>query len=96
MAQRHPSAIKRHRQSLKRRARNKTIVSRVRSNVRSLREAIAQGNKQAATDQLGGAIRELTKAVTKGVFHRNAASRRVSRLSKQVHALSKGTSAPAS
>ena len=95
MAQRHPSAIKRHRQSLKRRARNKTIVSRVRSNVRSLREAIAQGNKQAATDQLEGAIRELTKAVTKGVLHRNAASRRVSRLSKQVHALNKGASAPA-
>jgi len=96
VAQRHPSAIKRHRQSLKRRARNKVIVSRVRTDVRKLREAIEKRDVQSATGQLSVAARELTKAVTKGVLHRNAASRRIARLSKQVHALSKGGAAPAS
>jgi small subunit ribosomal protein S20 len=81
---RHPSAIKRHRQNLKRRTRNKTIRSHVRTDVRKLREAVASGDVATAQTQLRIAVRELYKAVSKGVLHRNAAARRVARLTKHV------------
>ena len=84
MPARHPSAVKRHRQNLKRRARNKTIRSHVRTDVRKLREAVSSGDLAAAETQLRIAVRELNKAVSKGVLHRNAASRRVARLTKHV------------
>lgn len=91
MPVRHPSAVKRHRQNLKTRARNKTIRTRVRSDVRKLREAVSKGDLATAETQLRVAIRELTKAVSKGVLHRNAASRRVARLSKHVATLKKAS-----
>ncbi len=84
MALRHKSAIKRHRQSLKRAARNKAVRTRVKHVLRELRETIAQGNVAAAEEKLRLAMKTLSKAVSKGVLHRNNASRRIARLSQRV------------
>ena len=83
----HPSAEKRHRQSLKRRSRNLAIRSRVRTLVRHVREAIDAGNAADATARLATAARALDKGVTKGVLHRNTAARKISRLTLAVRKL---------
>jgi small subunit ribosomal protein S20 len=83
----HPSAQKRHRQSVKRQARNTAIRSRVRTSVRRLREAIAAGNAGEAAERLLSATRVINKAATKGVLHRNTASRKISRLALAVRKL---------
>jgi small subunit ribosomal protein S20 len=80
----HPSAEKRHRQSVKRAARNQAIRTRVRSAVKKLRGLISTGDSAAAKGEVGAVTRALDKAVSKGVLHRNNASRRASRLAKQV------------
>ena len=87
MAQRHKSAIKRHRQSIKRSTRNQAVRSRLRHTVRQLRETIARKDLGAVDAELRSVMKTLDKAVTKGVLHRNNASRRISRLSRQVAAL---------
>jgi small subunit ribosomal protein S20 len=83
----HPSAQKRHRQSVKRQAHNTAIRSRVRTYVRKLRESIASGNAPEAAERLLSATRAISKAATKGVFHRNTASRKISRLTLAVRKL---------
>ena len=80
----HPSALKRHRQSEKRRLRNRTIRSRLRRIVRDVRTALAGKNVDAAEQSLAHATRALDKAVTKGVLHRNNAARKISRLTRAV------------
>ncbi len=87
MATRHKSAIKRHRQNVKRQERNTAIRTRVRHIIRETRETIGSNDAAAAEKQLREVVKALTKAVSKGVLHRNSASRRISRLSKQVAAL---------
>jgi small subunit ribosomal protein S20 len=67
---------------------NKVRRSRVRSYVRKVEEAIASGNKEAAQAALVVAQPELMRAATKGVMHKNTASRKVSRLARRVKALS--------
>ena len=84
MANRHASAIKRNRQNEKRRERNQAIRNRLRSEVRKVREAVARQDLPASESGLRAAIKEITKAATKGVLHRKAASRRVGRLTKHV------------
>lgn len=91
MAERHKSAIKRHRQSLKRAARNKTVRTHVRHSIRELREAIAKAEVENAGKLLPSVVKTIDKAATKGVLHRNSASRRISRLSAQVAALGKAS-----
>jgi len=86
----HPSALKRHRQSEKRRLRNQAIRSRVRNLIRAVRQAIATKDATAASTTLASATRALDKAVTKGVLHRNNAARKVARLSRAVGALRAG------
>jgi small subunit ribosomal protein S20 len=80
----HPSALKRHRQSVKRHARNQIIKTRVRNLVRAVRDAIRNGDRSAARSEFARATRALDKAVVKGVFHRNNASRRIARLARAV------------
>jgi small subunit ribosomal protein S20 len=87
VANRHVSAIKRNRQNEKRRQRNRTVRARVKGDVRKVREAVTQGDRSTAETDLRTAIKELSKAASKGVLHRNAAARRIGRLSKQVAAL---------
>lgn len=89
MAQRHKSAVKRHRQSLKKAARNRSVRTRMRHAIRALREAIASSQSESAGKLLPAVIKTIDKAATKGVIHRNNASRRISRLSKQVAALAR-------
>jgi len=83
----HPSALKRHRQSEKRRLRNRAIKSRLRRLVRDVRTAISTRDHAAAAGRLATAARALDKAVTKGVLHRNNAARRISRLARAVSQL---------
>jgi small subunit ribosomal protein S20 len=66
---------------------NKARRSRVRTFVRKVEEAIESGNKEAAVAAFLAAEPELMRATSKGVMHRNTASRKVSRLSKRVAAV---------
>ena len=83
----HASAQKQMRQSQKRRARNRTNLSQLKTQVKRLRAAIAEGNAEAAQKLLPATVGEIDKAAKKGVVHDNAASRYKSRLSRKVSAL---------
>jgi len=80
-------SAKRARQNEKRFAINKARRSRIRTYLRKVEEAIASGDKEAATAALKAAQPELMRGVTKGVFHKNTASRKMSRLAARVKAL---------
>lgn len=81
------SALKRMRQSEKRRIRNAGVRSAVRTTVKTTRGALTAGAAEDARQSLAQTIRILDKAVTKGVLHRNAAARKKSRLTRQLNAL---------
>jgi len=83
-----PQAKKRARQIERRTAVNKASKSRISTFLRAVEEAIASGDKVAATAALRAAQPELMRGVTKGIFHKNTASRKVSRLASRVKALS--------
>jgi small subunit ribosomal protein S20 len=83
----HASALKRHRQSEKRRLRNRGLKTQLRHVVRSVRASIEQKDPKDAAAALATASRALAKAASKGVIHRNAASRKIARLSRAVRAL---------
>ena len=68
-------------------ARNKSIKSKVKTYVKKVETAIAQGDKEAAASALVAATSEISKAASKGVYHKNTASRKISRLNKAVNAL---------
>ncbi len=68
-------------------ARNKAIRSKVKTSVKKVEAAIAAGDKAAAQAALVNAISEIEKACTKGVYHANTASRKVSRITKAVNAM---------
>ncbi|WP_226624327.1 30S ribosomal protein S20 [Alloyangia pacifica] len=82
-----PQSKKRARQNEKRYAVNKARRSRIRTYLRKVEEAIASGDKDAAAAALAAAQPELMRGVTKGVFHKNTASRKMSRLSSRVKSL---------
>lgn len=68
-------------------ARNKAIRSKVKTSIKKVETAIAAGDKAAAQAALVAATSEIAKAETKGVYHKNTASRKVSRLAKAVNAM---------
>jgi small subunit ribosomal protein S20 len=76
------SAEKRNRQAQKRRARNVQVRTGVKSAVKKAREAIAKGDASTAKQALQAAEKSIGKAASKGVLHRNAASRKISRLAR--------------
>lgn len=78
------SQIKRIRTNEKRRLRNKAVKSELKTHVRAVREAVAAGDKEAATAALRTASVKLDKAASKGVIHSNQAANRKSALAKQV------------
>ena len=82
-----PQAKKRARQNAARYEVNKARRSRIRTYLRRVEEAIASGDKEAATAALRAAQPELMRGATKGVFHKNTAARKMSRLSSRVKAL---------
>ena len=81
----HKSAEKRHRQSKTRNARNTHIRSTMRSYVKKVRTAIAEGDTETAKAVLEKAIPYIDKAASKGVIHKATASRKISRLAKLVN-----------
>ena len=83
-----PQSQKRARQIERRTAVNKARRSRIRTFLRKVEEAIASGNADAAREALQSAQPELMRGVTKGVVHKNTASRKISRLASRVKALS--------
>ncbi|MEV6843884.1 30S ribosomal protein S20 [Actinoplanes sp. NPDC051411] len=82
------SQIKRNRQNEKARLRNKSVKSSLKTVIRKLNEASEAGNTETATALLRDASRQLDKAVSKGVIHKNQAANRKSAIAKRVGALS--------
>lgn len=78
------SAKKRIQVTLVRTERNKAIRSKVKTAIKKVESAIAANDRKLAQTNLKNAIVEITKAASKGVYHKNNASRKVARLSKAV------------
>jgi len=83
----HFSALKRARQTERRTVRNRGNTSRLRSALRDLRAALANGDKAAAEQTFRTTVSALDKAIQKGVLHENTAARYKSRLSARLKAL---------
>jgi len=83
----HKSAEKRIRQTAKRTVINRARRSRARTFVKQVEAAIATGDKEAAQSAFRLAQPELHRAITKGVFHKNTVSRKLSRLAARINAL---------
>ena len=65
--------------------RNKAIKSRVKTYVKRVYQAVESGDKEAAAESLRVATSELSKAGSKGIYHKNTVSRKISRLSAAVN-----------
>jgi len=81
------SAKKRIRQNAKRRAKNRGRKRVVKEDIREFEAAVAGGDKTKAAEALKVAMKQLSKTAAKGTLHKNAASRRISRLQKKYNAL---------
>ena len=84
----HPSAIKRHRQSLRRRDRNREARLKVRNAIKAAKLAISKKDPKAA-ELVKTAEKIIAKAQNKGLYHRNNAARKVSRLNTGLNAAKK-------
>ena len=82
-----PQSKKRARQNLRRLDVNKARRSRIRTYLRKVEEAIASVDKDAAAQALKQAQPELMRGVSKGVYHKNTAARKMSRLAARVKAI---------
>jgi len=87
------SQIKRNRQSLKARERNKSIRTALKTYLKRFRSAAEAGDGEAATVAYRVAARQLDKAVTKGVVHANFAANHKSKMGRRLAALTTTTSA---
>ena len=83
----HFSALKRARQTEKRSARNRASKSRLRTELRRLRESLTAGDKTKAGETFRSTVSAIDKAIQKGVIHANTAARYKSRLSARLAAL---------
>ena len=83
----HKSAVKRHRQSIQRAARNRAARTRVKNAVKDVRVAIQGNNKEQAAAALSTASSVLAKAAGKGAMHWKKAARKVSRLARALNAI---------
>ena len=84
----HRSAEKRSRQNEKRRLRNSAIKSRVKTAIKSVLKAVEGKDGEGSKTALSHVIPLIDKATAKGVLHKKTASRKISRLSRKVNALS--------
>ena len=84
----HKSAVKAARQSIKKRTRNRSHRTRLRTQLKKLREAVDGGDAKLAGDLLQPTISLLDRSVHLGVLHRNSASRTTSRLVCHVNRIS--------
>lgn len=83
------SAAKRHKQSLKKRIRNRHIRSTVKTAVKEVRAALAEGAGSNVGDALAKAASIIARAGSKGVLHKKTVARKVARLSKAVRKAAK-------
>lgn len=83
----HKSAIKRAKQSEARRIRNRSRRTRMKHAIKSLEEALGARNPEEAQSLLKEAISVIDRTASRGVIHKNHASRKISRLTKKVNAL---------
>ena len=81
------SAKKRILVNRKKQSRNKSIKSAVKTSIKNVEAAVAAGDKEAAEKALQIATSTIDKAESKGVYHKNNASRKVSRISKAVNSI---------
>lgn len=77
------STLKRTRQSTKRNLRNKSANSKVKTYIKKLLEAVETKDSAVVEPALRRAVKEISSAASKGVLHKNTASRYVSRLTKK-------------
>jgi small subunit ribosomal protein S20 len=84
VATRHRSAVKAHRQTLKRTAHNRALRAKLRSALKSIRSTISSGKTAEARTALREAFSIVDKMAGKGIIHDNAANRYKSRLSKRL------------
>jgi small subunit ribosomal protein S20 len=84
----HKSALKRARQTIKRTEVRRARVSRIKTFIRHVEDAVLAGNAEAARQAFLLAQPEIHRGVTKGVLHKNTAARRISGLHARVAALS--------
>lgn len=85
----HRSAEKRDRQNKKHKARNAAVRSETKSRIKKVLAAVEGKDAEGSEKALKSAIRVIKKAASKGVYHKNNASRKVSRLTRKVAALKK-------
>jgi small subunit ribosomal protein S20 len=83
----HPSALKRARQNQVRNERNRTRRSRLRNQIRLLREALSQKDRSKAQELLNPTLSLIDRMRTKGLIRANTAARTKSRLARQAQAL---------
>jgi len=83
----HFSALKRARQTERRTTRNRANTSSLRTQLRTLREAIEKGDKTVAEQEYRKTVSALDKAIQKGTLHENTSSRYKSRLGVRVAAM---------
>ncbi len=81
------SQIKRNRQTLVRAERNKAARSKLKTRLRTFSAAVSEADKDAAQTAFAEAVRELDKAASKGLIHRNNAANKKSRMAKRLAAL---------
>ena len=81
----HPSALKRARQNEARRTRNRSVKTKVKKVIKTVRLAVEEGSDKAAADQLNLAKSIIDKAAKQGAVHKKTAARKISRLSKHVN-----------
>ncbi len=84
----HKSAIKRYRQSEKRRAVNRSHSHRLRTQMKKMMMAISSKNVEEVTKILSPTLSLIDKSIQKGVLHKRAAARHKSRLMHKVNTLS--------
>ena len=81
----HKSALKRNRQSLVRRERNRANRTRVKTAIKRIDAAIEENSVEMAQEALTAAIPVIDRAAVKGAYHKKTASRKVGRLTKRVN-----------
>lgn len=86
----HPSALKAHRQSVRRRRRNRSNTRSLRTALKSFSRLLEEGRKQDAAQALPNLYAKVDQAVRKGVLPKNAAARKKSRLTRRLNALATG------
>lgn len=83
----HKSAIKRNRQNLKKRLINQTRRTKVKNLTKEVLEAVESGDREAAQAALSKVTPIIQRTAAKGTYHKNTASRKVSRLAQRVNAI---------